>query len=129
MKPTKYETKYLELQAQLDAWRQEYPEVFMDPYPPVPVYFAGYDDMGQTMGLCRSWITFSEINLGHKFEHRKFGWLERSVLWHEFAHAIAYHEDKIGDKHNDHWKDIQKHKPLLVLGDWLAKFSYRFMKS
>lgn len=122
-------SKYDEVQAQLDAWRQECPEIFMDPSSPVPVSFGGYEDMGLTMGLCRSYRTWSEITLGHKFEHKKFGWLERSVLWHEFAHAIAYHEDKIGDKHNDHWKDIQKQKPLLVLGDWIAKFAYIFMRS
>lgn len=122
-------SKHEEVQAQLDAWRQEYHEIFMDPSSPVPVSFAGYEDMGLTMGLCRSWRTWSEIILGHKFEHRKFGWLERSVLWHEASHSIAYHEDKIGDKHNDHWKEIQKQKPLLVLGDWIAKFAYIFMRS
>lgn len=122
-------SKYEEVQAQLDAWRQEYPEIFMDPSSPVPVSFGGYKDMGLTMGICRSYRTWSEITLGHKFEHRKFGWLERSVLWHEMGHSIAYHEDKIGDKHNDHWKEIQKQKPMLVLGDWIAKFTYIFMRS
>lgn len=121
-------TKHEEVQAQLDAWRQEYPEIFMDPSSPVPVSFGGYEDMGLTMGICRSWRTWSEIILGHKFEHKRFGWLERSVLWHEFAHAIAYHEDKIGDEHNDHWKEIQKQKPLLILGDWIAKFTYIFKR-
>ena len=121
-------SKHEKVQAQLDAWRQEYHEIFMDPSSPVPVSFAGYEDMGLTMGLCRSWRTWSEITLGHKFEHKRFGWLERSVLWHEFSHAIAYHEDKIGDKHNDHWKEIQKQKPLLVLGDLIAKFTYIFKR-
>ena len=125
-------TKHEEVQAQLDAWSEEYHEIFIDPCiacPAVTVYFTGYKDMGLTMGLCESWMTLSTITLGHKFEHKKFGWLERSVLWHEMSHSIAYHEDKIGDKHNDHWKEIQKHKPMLVLGDWLAKFSYIFMRS
>ena len=100
----------------------------MDPSSPVPVSFGGYEDAGLTMGLCRSYRTWSEITLGHKFEHKRFGWLEKSVLWHEFAHVIAYHEDKVGDEHNDHWKEIQKQKPLLILGDWIAKFTYIFKR-
>lgn len=126
-------SKQERMQALLDSWRREYRDVFMDGVLPIPVSFAGYRELGTryrpTMGLCTSWVDRSAITLGHKFEKRKLGWLEESVLWHEFAHAVEYHEDKDGAGHSDRWREIKSGKRWYVLGDALAKFLYFFWRA
>lgn len=66
------------------------------------------------------------IRLGLMFKDRKFGYLERSVLWHEMAHAIAFLEDGISDSHNRHWRQLLWKKPQYAIGNWFCKLRFCF---
>lgn len=101
------------------------------------VQFGGYEDLVPqgVMGKCYyfrtyrplvAWVT--RIDLDSAWEDRRLGWLERSVLWHEMAHAIAYLEDGDSDDHNSHWRDLRRRKPVYVVGDAFAKLLWPIIR-
>ena len=102
---------------------------------PETVHWCGYKDLnGTTMGECHymckpyhhPWY-YCEIYLDIKWKNRPLGWLEESVIWHEYCHAEAYLEDGESDAHNDHWRDLRKRKPKYLIGDWVAKFLFQIL--
>ena len=113
-----------QIQSILDGWREEYNVT-------QPVEFVGWEDMDEgattVLGKCRYRTDRCEIRLGDRFEDRPLGWLETSVLWHEFCHANAYLEDGESDAHNKYFVDYQKRKKKYFWGDILAKFVYVFL--
>lgn len=121
-------SKVQNIQYQLDEWKKEYG---LDQY---TVAFSGYRNMDKNnpkrwvLGKCYyTTLKRCDIYLGWKFEKRKLGWRETSVLWHEFCHALAYLEDGKGDAHNDYWRELRRSKPKYLIGDWFAKMTYLFM--
>lgn len=118
------------IQKILDKWKHEYG---LDEY---TIEFKGYRDLDRTKpkkfvyGRCyyHDYIPMCTIYLSTRYKDRGLGWMEKSVLWHEFSHAIAYLEDGKDDAHNGHWRDLRRGKPLYVLGDWVAKLTGPFMK-
>lgn len=120
-------TKAQNVEYQLRAWCKEYG------IEPDRITFEGWHNLNEdttiVLGTC-SYIfnpLHCEIRLGDKFEKRKLGWLETSVLWHEFCHANAALEDGIPDTHNKHWRDYRKRKMKYWIGDAVAKFMYIFL--
>ena len=127
-------TKYDDIRKQLDEWKDEYG---VSDY---PIVFVGWANLkadnpkSLRLGQCNYYInsylfssTYTMIFLGIRFKERKLGWMETSVLWHEFCHACAFLEDSKSDGHNNHWRDLRRRKPHYVLGDWVAKMIYRFL--
>ena len=113
------------IQSILDGWCEEYGIS-------QPVIFVGYKDMddgfGSILGLCCHYDGgFSTIMLGGRFEDRPLGWLEKSILWHEFCHANAYLEDMVSNGHDIHFYEYLCRKPNYVLGDYYACLLYEFM--
>ena len=112
------------IQAILDGWRDEYGVV-------QPIWFKGWENMNRSgtiiLGLCSYYKNLCEIRLGDKFEDRPLGWLETSILWHEFCHANAYLEDGEDDAHNDHFAEYRKRKMTYFWGNLVAKFVYIFL--
>ena len=119
-------TKWQNIQYQLDAWCKEYginPEL---------VKFYGWEDLnhdgkfvlGNETEYPSGW---SAIRLGKNFEDRSLGWLELSVLWHEYCHAECYLEDMKGNSHDDTWRAKKNRKTKYVIGDAIAKLVYPFL--
>ena len=99
---------------------------------PDSVHWCGYKDLsGNTMGECwhksepyhYPWY-FCEIYLDTKWKDKPLGWLETSVLWHEYAHAEAYLEDGVPNSHDEVWKAKRNRKLKYVIGDAFAKFLF-----
>lgn len=70
---------------------------------------------------------WAEIYLGDKWEHRSPGWLEISVLWHEYCHAEAYLEDGISNNHDKVFYTKRRRKVQYWIGDLIAKMVYPFL--
>ena len=104
----------------LKQWCEEYG---IDPN---KVRWCGYKDLGgTTMGICQSYASgWSNIWLDNKWKNRPLGWLEESVLWHEYCHAEAYLEDMEGNGHDEVFKSKRKRKLKYVIGDAFAKFLF-----
>lgn len=114
-------TKAEQIQGILDGWREEYGVS-------QPIQFMCWIELGGgTMGKCTHRRNRCEIYLDDKWENRKLGWLETSVLWHEFCHANAYLEDGVRDGHNKHFVEYRKRKPKYSWGDLVAKLIYIFL--
>lgn len=123
-------SKIAQVQALLNTWCAEYEGII--PEEGFHVRFIGYETLHEkgenpVLGLCTSYPEFSHIRLGLRFRNRKLGWLETSVLWHEFAHAVAYHEDGKGNDHDSRWREIRDSRPLYKWGDRIADFVYVFL--
>ena len=118
-------SKVQNIQYQLDEWSKEYG---LDPKDTI---FVGYKDLGgTTMGLCRQFPyehLYCEIYLDDRWIPKKLGWLEESVLWHEFCHANAFLEDGISDAHNKHFKKYLRRKPKYWIGDIIANIVAPFL--
>lgn len=118
-------TKNQNIQYQLNAWCKEYG------IDHAKVIFQGWENMNEkgtwVLGRCRYYPDWCSIRLGNRFRSKPLGWLETSVLWHEFCHANAVLEDRIGDGHNQHWRDYRKRKPKYWIGDFFAKVVYLFL--
>lgn len=117
-------TKEHQIQAILDRWREEYGIT-------QPVKFDGWKNMDEggrlVLGKCFNYTKRSEIYLGDRWEDRELGWLETSVLWHEFCHANAFLEDGVGDGHNDHFMAYKFRKKKYFFGDLIAKVVFGFL--
>lgn len=113
-----------QIQGILDGWREECGI-------PQPIRFVGWEDLdgdGQTvLGRCTYRKIMCEIRLGDRFKDKALGWLETSVLWHEFCHANAYLEDGESDGHNKHFAEYRKRKMTYFWGDLVAKLVYIFL--
>lgn len=124
-------SKARKIQAILDKWTKE------NGFEANTVVFYGWEPLTSDkpnttviLGRCHYHSRpnlWCHIYLGIKFQDRKLGWLEESVLWHEFCHAQAFLEDGISDSHNNHWFDLTWRKPWFVIGDWVAKILYWVM--
>ena len=110
----------------LKQWCEEYG---IDPN---TVHWCGYKDLsGTTMGICRHICKpyqhpcyFCEIYLDTKWKDKSLGWLETSVIWHEYCHAEAYIEDGKSNDHDEVWKAKRNRKLKYVIGDVFAKFLF-----
>ena len=99
---------------------------------PNTVHWCGYNDLsGTTMGICRHICKpyqhpcyFCEIYLDTKWKDNPLGWLETSVIWHEYCHAEAYIEDGKSNDHDEVWKAKRNRKLKYVIGDVFAKFLF-----
>ena len=117
-------TKEHQIQSILDGWREEYGITQF-------IWFIGWKDMKENglnvLGRC--WLSQlgCDIALGDKFKDRPLGWLETSILWHEFCHANAFLEDGVPDGHNKHWKKYLTRKQKYYWGEMVAKFVYQFL--
>ena len=80
------------------------------------------------MGICQSYAGgWCNIWFDDKWKSRPLGWLEESVLWHEYCHAEAYLEDMEGNGHDEVWKAKKNRKPKYVIGDAFAKFLFQIL--
>lgn len=116
-------TKWQNIQYQLDAWCKEYG------IDPSLVIFKGWEDLNESdsfvLGACWEYPAgWCVIKLGKNFEDNKLGFLEMSVLWHEYCHAEAYLEDMKTNNHDEVWKAKKKRKTKYVIGDAIAKLLY-----
>lgn len=127
-------SKQDDIQKILDEWKHEYG---VSDY---RITFMGWHELkadnpksvrlGQCNYYLKSYLSssvYAEIRLGIGFKDRRLGWLEKSVLWHEFCHACAFIEDERDDAHNDHWRDLRRRKWWYVLGEYIADFTYSLM--
>ena len=118
-------SKVQNIKYQLVEWCKEYE------LNPEDVIFVGYKDLGSTtMGLCRQFPyehLYCEIYLDDRWVPKDLGWLQMSVLWHEFCHANAFLEDGVSDAHNAHFKEYLRRKPKYWIGDIVAKFACPFI--
>lgn len=119
-----YEAKRYAIERDLENWCEKYGCNAEE------IDFNGYVDISPStvMGHCIYRDRhLCVIELDIKWKKRKYGYLERSVLWHELCHARAYLEDGVSDAHNDHFKEYLKQEPMLYVGDILAKFVWFFL--
>ena len=120
-------TKWQNIQYQLYAWCKEYG------INPERVKFYGWEDMDENgkfvFGRCTDYPSgWCSIRLSKKFEDRNLGFLELSVLWHEYCHAEEYLEDMIVEEgHGEDWKAKKKRKTKYVIGDALVWLVYPFL--
>lgn len=115
-------TKWQNIQYQLDAWCKEYG------INPNLVIFKGWKDLGgSTMGLHQPYVGWSAIWLDDKWQDRKLGWLEMSVLWHEYCHAECYLEDMELNGHDDVFQAKKRRKINYWIGDYITKFLCPFL--
>ena len=115
-------TKAQNIQYQLNEWCKEYG---IDK----EVTFKGWENMNEgnrfVLGRCNCYPSgWCAIYLGKNFEDRSLGFLEMSVLWHEYCHAEAYLEDMKSNAHDNVWKAKKKRKMKYVIGDAIAKMVY-----
>lgn len=119
-------SKVQNIQYQLAEWCREYE------LNPEDVTFVGYKDLGgNTMGLCRQFPyehLYCEIYLDDSFVDKDLGWLQMSVLWHEFCHANAFLEDGLSDAHNKHFKGYLRRKTKYWIGNIVANLAWPFIK-
>lgn len=124
-----YLTKRKVVQGLIDGWKSEYGVEEFN------IEFTGWRKLhadnphGLRLGQYNGYHDplRCEIHLDDGWEDNSLGWLETSVLWHEFCHAVAYLEDGKCDAHNKHWFNLTWRKPWYVIGDWVAKAVYFMM--
>ena len=113
----------------LMQWRKEYPF-------PGDLIWGGYRELGGNIsdgyryGQCnyakymaydtQQWTPRSTIYLDIGMENAP-QFFQKSVLFHEFAHANAYNEDMENDDHNSHFRAYRRRKPAYWLGDIVFK--------
>lgn len=119
-------TKRQNIQSLLDKWTEEYG------FNRGNVTFRGWSNLDHdrkwVLGNCTYvYRNLCAIRLSDTFKERRFGYLEKSVLWHEMAHAITYLEDGISDNHNLHWRRTLWKKPHYAIGDGLASVWFCFV--
>lgn len=118
--------KKIRMQNILREWCVEYG---MDPD---KTSFGGWAELStggtnSTMGITYYYPAYSLIKMGIKFRDRNLGWMEKSVLWHEFCHSRAYQDDWRPNGHDRTWRAYKNEKKVYVLGDAVAKFMYTFL--
>lgn len=115
-------TKDQNIQYQLNAWCKEYGIDHSK------VIFQGWENMNEkgswVLGRCRYYPDWCSIRLGDSFKAKPLGWLETSVLWHEYCHAECYLEDMKSNGHDSEWKAKKNRKMKYVIGDAIAKLIY-----
>ena len=120
-------TKIQNLQYQITEWCNEYG---IDPKRVIVKGYANLDGDSKTrwtLGRCSyrySSAPYSDIYLGERFEKRKLGWLETSVLYHEYCHAETYLEDGEANGHDKVFHAKRRRKPKYWIGDFVAKLLY-----
>lgn len=117
--------KYDMVQNILREWCVEYG---MDPD---KTSFGGWAELSTgkdiTMGRAEYYPKYVIVKLGIRFEDRRLGWMEKSVLWHEFCHSRAYQDDWKPNGHDRTWRAYKNEKKVYVLGDAFAKLLYPFL--
>lgn len=103
--------KEIMIEGQLDKWCIEYG---LDPE---RVVFMGYTDLGDYLGIyAHNFVGASEIWLDDRMEDMKLGWLETSILWHEFCHAECFLTGHFDDLHGELFQDKLERKMIYWLG-------------
>lgn len=83
------------------------------------------------LGNCRYMTTqctedrYCAITISKKF--RNCPYLFNSILWHEFCHAEYYLKTGDSDHHSEGFHKRQWRKPILAIGDYIAKFVNPFL--
>lgn len=121
------------LDALLDEWCAEYG---IDRQ---RVTLAGYAPLdGRTMGLCTTTYIQGRYESVIRLDPALRAWgaslRVRGVLWHEFAHVIDHHMDEdvtdgIGSGHGEGFRSRRRLKPILLLGDILAKLTFILIRA
>lgn len=119
--------KKQKVQDLLDKWIEEYK------LPRRSVIFREWKNLDHdkrwVLGNCTYvYRNLCEIRLSTIYKDRRFGYFEKSVLWHEMAHAITYLEDGINDDHNIHWRATKWKKPHYAIGDAIGKIWFCFVR-
>lgn len=92
------------------------------------VEFYGYNELGNNvMGICQYRNSNCFIWIDEVFRDKKIGWIETSILWHEFCHAEAYLEDGKINGHDYVFKSKLRRKLFYYIGDIVSKFVFVFM--
>ncbi len=65
------------------------------------------------------------ISISDKFREHYF--LFDCILWHEFCHAEYYLKTGDSDHHSEGFHRRQWRKPILAIGDYIAKFINPFL--
>lgn len=65
------------------------------------------------------------ISISDKF--RDYSFLFDCILWHEFCHAEYYLLNGVSDHHSEKFHRRQWRKPILAIGDYIAKIVNGFI--
>lgn len=104
--------KEIMIEEQLDKWCIEYG---LDPE---RVVFMGYTDLGDYLGIySHNFVGASEIWLDDCMEDMKLGWLETSILWHEFCHAECFLTGHFYEHHDGLFQEKMKQKMIYRIGE------------